>query len=118
MQSVETKSPTRRVSHRDAERNEAIHSLRENLRAGLTIYTVLRRVSVSGMSRCLDLYYVDHNEIARITWSVAKALEWTYDRQREALRVNGCGMDMGYHAVHCLSRVLYGDDYALKHRWL
>jgi hypothetical protein len=27
-------------------------------------------------------------------------------------------MDMGYHAVHYLGRVLFGDGYALKHRWL
>lgn len=100
------------------EREEAIASLRENLRAGVTIYTVLRSVSKTGMSRCLDLYYVDHNEINRITWSVAKILEWSYDRRKEALRVNGCGMDMGYHAVHCLGRVLFGDGYALCHRWL
>jgi len=100
------------------ERDEEIASLRKNLRSGTTIYTVLRSVSASGMSRCLDLYYVDHNEIARITWSAAKALEWTYDRRKEALRVNGCGMDMGYHAVHCLARVLFGDGYALQHRWL
>lgn len=118
MQSDQKISPKSRRSLREAERQEAINSLRENLRIGITIYTVLRRVSASGMSRCLDLYYVDHNEIARITWSAARVLEWTYDRRKEALRVNGCGMDMGYHAVHCLGRVLFGDGYALKHRWL
>jgi len=118
MPSNQKTSPKSRRSFRETERQEAIASLRENLRVGMTVYTVLRSVSASGMSRCLDLYYVAHHDINRITWSAAQVLEWTYDRRKEALRVNGCGMDMGYHAVHCLGRVLFGDGYALRHRRL
>ncbi|HWA08325.1 MAG TPA: hypothetical protein VG838_02545 [Opitutaceae bacterium] len=110
--------PATKLQAGDNERNEAIASLKEWLKPGTVVYTVLRSVSTSGMSRTLDLYVVLHHEIVRITWSVAKALEWTYDRRKEALRINGCGMDMGYHTVHCLSRVILGDGYALKHRWL
>ena len=100
------------------EREEEVALLRKRLRAGLTIYTCLRSVSSSGMSRTLDLYYVEKGEIVRITWSAAKALRWNYDRRKEALRVQGCGMDMGFHTVYTLSYYLFGNSRALRHRWL
>jgi hypothetical protein len=100
--------PATKRQTRDNERNEAIASLKEWLKPSTVVYTVLRSVSSSGISRTLDLYVVLNHEMVRITWSTAKVLEWTYDRRKEALRVNGCGMDMGYHAVHCLSRVILG----------
>lgn len=70
------------------------------------------------MSRTLDLYYVSGQEIIRVTWSVAVVLEWTYDRRTEALRVHGCGLDVGYHTVASLSWILFGNEQALRHRWL
>jgi len=100
------------------QREKAVASLRECLRPGMTVYTVLRSVSSSGMSRCLDLYCVNHGEIIRITWNAAKALDGTYDSRKQCLRVNGCGMDMGYDATHSLAKALFGDGYALKHQWL
>jgi hypothetical protein len=100
------------------EHKDAIASLKETLRSGMTIYTVLRSVSTSGMSRTLDLYYVKEDKIIRITWSAAKALEWPYCQAKEALRVSGCGMDMGWSTVHSLSQVVLGDGYALTQRWL
>jgi len=103
---------------KSAEREEAIACLKAQLRPGLILYTCLRRVSSTGMSRTLDLYYVSGEEILRITWSAAIVLEWTYDRRTEALRVSGCGLDVGYHTVASLSRILFGDERALRHRWL
>jgi hypothetical protein len=106
------------MSAKSNERDDEVALLRKQLRAGMTIYTCLRSVSSSGMSRTLDLYYVENGEIFRITWSAAKVLEWTYDRRKEALRVHGCGMDMGFHTVHTLSYHLFGNSRALQHRWL
>lgn len=100
------------------QREKAVASLRECLRPGMTVYTVLRSVSSSGMSRCLDLYCVKQGEIIRITWNVAKALNGIYDSRKQCLRVNGCGMDMGYDTVHSLGHVLFGDARALNHCWL
>lgn len=99
-------------------RDEAIASLKRRLKPGTVVYTVLRSVSDSGMSRTLDIYVVAKGEIVRVTWSVAQALEWTYDRRKEALRVQGCGMDIGHHTVCSLSRVVVGDESALQHRWI
>jgi hypothetical protein len=100
------------------ERNEAITSLREFLPRGTTVYTLLRHVGASGMTRHLDLYVVAHGEILRITWSIAAAIEGTYAKPREALLVKGCGFDVGHHVMERLSHALYGEGLALRHRWL
>ncbi|RRJ96044.1 hypothetical protein Ga0100231_019025 [Opitutaceae bacterium TAV4] len=109
---------TSRKTRKETERDEAIEWLRERLQKGMTIYTVLRHVSASGMSRQIDLYYVTDNCPLRITWSAARALGWTYNKKWESLHVDGCGMDCGHAAVYHLSRVLFGDGYALKQTWL
>ena len=110
---------------------EAIEKLREWLKRDEIIYTVLRHRSASGMTRYIDMYYIRENRPCRITWAAAKALGWTYDTNREALKVGGCGMDMGFHAVYTLSAVLFRDSetfrdpvtgedagYSLRHEWM
>lgn len=101
-----------------AEREKAAEYLKESLKPGDTVYTILRKVSASGMSRCLDLYTIRDNCPLRLTWNAAKVLESRYDRKAEALRVDGAGMDMGYSTVTHLSYKLFGEAYALKHQWL
>ena len=108
------------LTNKQAERTKAIDCLRKNyLKAGDPVYTILRHVSKSGMTRYIDLYVVSAERLPlRITWSVATALERTYDRRQEALRISGAGEDVGFAAVYHLSHTLFGDGYALKHRWL
>jgi hypothetical protein len=92
---------------------------------GSRVYTILRHVSSSGMSRDISLVIADsEGRISDITYYAADALG---DRLIErngfrAIRVNGCGMDMGFHLVYNLSSVLFhGQDragYILKQEWL
>ena len=119
-------------STKAAERAEAIANLQQWLKRDERIYTVLRHRAASGMTRYIDLFYIaDDKTPRRITWQAAKALGWTYDTQREALKVTGCGMDMGFYAVFALSSVLFrdadnfrdpvtGEDagYSLRHEWI
>ena len=111
-------------AQKQAEREESISNLLEWLPRDTTIYTVLRHRAASGMTRYIDLYYIKDNRPYRITWAAAKALGWTYDAKREALKVGGCGMDMGFHTVYSLARVIYngkvdGDaGYSLQHNWM
>jgi alpha-galactosidase/6-phospho-beta-glucosidase family protein len=84
------------------------------------------------MSRRLNIYTVLDGKIINITWHVANVLEYRYNQEKESMVVGGCGMDMGYHIVYSLSRVLgvhttyqeedtdglRGDCYGLNHRWL
>lgn len=97
---------------------EALQTLSEIIKPGDTIYTVLRSVSRSGMSRTIDLYIIDTSDNygngprpRRISYLVAKACGFTYDNNRDALKVGGAGMDMGYHIVYSLGHVLYRDGF-------
>lgn len=101
-----------------AERDSAISGLRKKLPQGTVIYTILRHVSTSGLSRWIDLYYVSDNLPLRITWSAAQATGSSYSRNHEAIKAEGAGMDMGHAVVYHLSQVLHGDGYALKQQWL
>jgi hypothetical protein len=85
---------------------EALENLRAILKAGDTVYTVLRHVSSSGMSRRIDLYVVRDNEPRYLTGSVARLLDYRQHNDGGVI-VSGCGMDMGFHVVYELSRVLF-----------
>jgi hypothetical protein len=108
------------------EAQQARETLLEHyLTEGSRVYTILRHVSSSGMSRDISLVIADKDgTITDITYYAAQA---TGDRLVErnghrAIRVNGCGMDMGFHLVYNLSSVLFhGQDlpgYELRQEWL
>ena len=93
---------------------------------GDTVYTVLRSVSSSGMSRTLSLKVAKEGKILDLTYYAAIILEWPLVEVNgsRALRVGGCGMDMGFHTVYTLSRVLFREEgstkdagYLLNHAW-
>lgn len=115
-----------RVTKREQE--EARERLLEILEENDTLYTVLRSVSRSGMSRTLDVYaflpYPERGPRAvekyRLTWLVAKACGYRYDEKREAIRVNGCGFDAGHDVVYSLSMALFGhvQHGMLRHEWI
>ena len=87
------------------------------------VYTVLRHVSSSGLSKDISLKTVHDGQIIDITYYTAKAIGDTLKERngQRAIRVTGGGMDLGYHLVHSLSMSLYfGQDragYALSHDW-
>jgi hypothetical protein len=105
------------------------------LQPGETVSCVLRHVSRSGMMRAIDFYVVREGSTWRITYHVARVLGWTLHKATDALRVDGCGMDMGFHTVYNLGRMLWPNGtekphgtrngqpdtdggYALKQRWI
>ena len=98
-----------KVSKQDKE--AAIARLREFVKAGDTVYTVLRHVSRSGMSRGIDVYALTCNngQPDRVWLSrlVSTACGITFDSSRECLKVGGCGMDMGFAVVYDLSYTLF-----------
>ena len=118
----------------------------ELLKPGDTVYTVLRHVSQSGMSRNISLMVIKDNEVRHIDYSTHILTGYPLAKH-EGVKIGGCGMDMGFALVYDLSRALYGsgyecigdkcpsnfhvnnrdkriteqihkDGYALKHRWL
>ena len=77
-----------------------------------TIYAILRKVSSSGMIRWFDFYVMRNNEPMRITWALCELLDYKYDEKQEALKIQGCGMDMGYAVVSALGyKMTDGEDY-------
>lgn len=99
---------------------ETLTALRDALKPGDTVYTILRHTSRSGMMRHISVIQIRADGDIR-DWSLATArvLEWPETRKNDfAVKVSGCGMDMGFHLVYELSRTLFEDGYALKQRWL
>jgi hypothetical protein len=103
----------RRVPQHD--QDAAVARLRENLSPGDTVYTILRNVSSSGMSRRLDVYTIEPDgDRIRFYWLtkwVADACEFGWNKDRDQLVVGGCGMDMGFHVIYTLSSILWPDGF-------
>lgn len=95
-----------------SEREDAITRLRALLTPGTTVYTVLRSVSRSGMTRGIDCYLLTQDRPQWLSRLVAKATDTPFDERHDCLKVGGCGMDMGFAVVYELSSALYPDGFA------
>lgn len=129
----------RRTKAQLAEQAEARETLRGILSPGDKVQCVLRHVSRSGMSRDIDFYVVqvdDHGKpfMRYLTGYIATALDYPMAKSR-GMKVGGCGMDMGFHVVYNVGRVLWPNGtptphgrrngeadsdggYALKSEWI
>ena len=104
-------APLSTAKGKELHREQCRRELRELLPEGSTVYTCLRRVSSSGMSRQISVHIIEDACTARprlrdITGFVAGALDNPMARDRDALQVSGCGMDMGFHVVNSLEYAL------------
>ncbi len=129
-----------------SEREEALAKLREWIKPGDIVHTILRHVSRSGMQREIGIVLLKDGTDLHPNYLVAKALGERIGK-RDGVIVGGCGMDMGFHIVYNLGRALWPDGfecagknchsndhtngdrnykphhhndggYALRHRWL
>lgn len=93
---------------------DATMALKQYCPKGSTVYCVLRGVSRSGMQRRIDFYTIDPQRkegrprLQYLSGWMAVLLGMV--RQDRGLKVNGCGMDMGFHMVDTLASALYGRD--------
>ncbi len=94
-----------------AEQEEAREELRAMLSPGDTLYTVLRHVSRSGMSRTIDVYRLTDNDPEWLSPRVATACGMPFDERREAIKIGGTGMDMGFAIIYELSHYLWPDGF-------
>lgn len=91
---------------------DACAKLREWLKPGDTVWTILRHVSRSGMQRTIELVVIEDDgqgngpEPREIGWAVARALGMAFDRDRGGVKVSG-DMGMGFHVVYELARALW-----------
>lgn len=94
-----------------ADRDAALTKLRSLLPPGSTVYCVLRHVSRSGMQRVIDPFIIgeDARPFRLAYW--LRDLGFRVDSRRDGIVCNGAGMDIGWHLVFTLSRMLYPDGF-------
>jgi len=109
---------TDHFSRKERERQEAIDQLRKYMTPGSTVLTILRKVSTSGMTRWIDMHVIVDNQPLRFTWTAAIALKLPYDKKEEALKIRGCGLDVGFDVTYRIAELLHDKGDALKHQWL
>src|SRR3990172_2873899 len=85
---------------------DATEKLREWIKPGDTVYTILRHVSRSGMQREIGIVLLKDGTDLHPNYLVAKALGERVGKF-DSVIVGGCGMDMGFHLVYNLSRALF-----------
>lgn len=114
-----------------SERENALERLRNLLKPGDTVYTVLLHRSRSGMSRTIQAVIPAIREdgkqyIHDLSADISRVLDYApFDRDRGGVKQTGCGMDMGFHLVYSLSMTLFCPEkydhdaaYSLKQEWL
>ena len=137
---------SRMTKAQQTERDEAIERLREWIKPGDTIHTIIRSVARSGMSRRLDVYKLHEQDVSYLTYNVALAIGARMGPRDDGLVVGGCGFDAGFDTIYRLGLALWPDGfdcvgdrcpsndhcnnprgphghhssggYALNHRWL
>ena len=111
---------------RDAKKQsvaDAIDRLKTWIKPGDTVYTQLKHVSRSGTMRVIQVIKIEcpnkveidngktEPDVLYLGYNVAQAIGMRYDREREGVKIGGCGMDMGFAIVYDLSRVLFRDGF-------
>lgn len=109
------------VKARSLAQAEAIARLRRWLEPGDKVFCVLRHRSASGMSRVIDLVKAQRDDdrgewMVHLGYNAAVALGWRYDNRKEGIKVQGCGMDMGFATVYELGRVLWPEGFKVYGR--
>lgn len=100
-------------------KDEAISELRSLMPVGSRIYTILRKVASSGMSRNISVIVIDDGVPRDVSWLVlAAGIGYKPANGGEGVRIGGCGMDMGFSLVYDLARTLHNDGYSLSQSWL
>lgn len=89
---------------------------KELLKENDTIYTILRHVSRSSLTREISLFVIKDNVPICLDAYVSKVLGLPLTNR--GIKVTGVGMDMGYWLVYELSYAIFKDGYKLRHKWL
>jgi hypothetical protein len=90
-----------------------IPEILQSIRPGDTIYTILRHVSPSGMTRWITPIIYQSGDPRYLSYAISETGLYPFDRNRDALKVSGCGMDMGFDLVYNLGRILFPDGFGL-----
>jgi hypothetical protein len=81
------------------------------------VYSILRHVSQSGMSRRISFYTIIENQPFYLDWFISECLDMKIGKD-QGIKVSGCGMDMEFNIVYNLGKELFNDGYKLHNCWL
>ena len=101
------------MKYTEQEKEQAKQELLKLLEPTMTVYTVVKHVSASGMTRHISCYVVVQDDqthlrkIREINWYIERIAGYKRHKDKEALVVGGCGMDMGFSVVYNLSSALF-----------
>lgn len=92
---------------------EARTQLLNWLKPGDTVYTILRDVSRSGMSRKISVLIQQKGcGFIHPNYAVAAVLGYKLNSGfNDSITLGGCGMDMGFHLVYSLSSALFRGNF-------
>jgi len=106
------------MKYTQEEKDEAVKILKEHLKGVKELYCFTRHVSASGMQRSISCYAFkkDGREIKHIWLDrlICTALGLPFDKDREAVKVSGCGMNMHFWLVYEVASLLYKDGHKIK----
>ena len=80
------------------------------------VYTKLDHVSSSGMTRHISCYVVHKGELRNVTHLVGWITDYKRNKKTDGLVIGGCGMDMGFHLIYTLSRIMYPKGFKSSER--
>jgi len=83
-------------------------------------YSKIDTVARSGMSRSIHFFAaIGAGELINLTYHIAKVTGHTLNKDG-ALKVNGCGMDMGFNVIYNLGIDLFGrkGGYKITNTWI
>ncbi len=97
---------------RDKEKAQQIKDLRKLLkRCNNKVFGIVKSVSSSGMSRNIDFYAFEcvKGEVKKhwLSYRIAGLLDYSFNDNKESVKVSGCGMDMIFSVVYNLGSCLY-----------
>lgn len=107
------------------ELSRATELLKRLFPEGSTVYTVIRHVSRSKMSRTVGAVSIaQHQEfvgslsILHPNSAVSLLTDYRLDPDRNGVIVKGIGFDVGARLTQAISLALYQNAFVLKSRWL
>jgi hypothetical protein len=121
------------------DREQSLAWLHDHIKPGDTVYTIVESVSRSGMSRVIRVVLLKTDDQGKpYTLHPNHAISTVLGLPRgkkEGVKIQGCGMDMGFEIVYQLGKAMWPNGtpephgvrngepdhdggYALNHRWL
>ena len=97
---------------------EARSYLAEHIKEDMTVYTILRHTSKSGVMRHISVMIIVDGEPVLLDHHVARVLFLKRPPGKPGVKVSASGMDAGFFLVYSLAHVVLKDGHTVKHRWI